>query len=483
MNKTMNILDKINDLLSENALVNESGVRNMKEIAKKYKKAKIYFHQDADGVFSAIAMKEYLKQYNIKTVDAEMIQYGDLEYNVKKTPKSELPVLVDFGHNKINMKIYTDHHDHSDDERKSSIKGQSKSLPKTPSNIQYISQTMSPKDIFSAKDVKILSTIDSADFARYGLTPDDIANTIFNNDKDFDVSKNHQLMGLVVNKLLLTYKNKKGFLSDLVLKSKPSLISAYNIIVKMAKKAGYKSPTDIKQNSQNYKQQRVDKKLPQGKPSDIPSMKNGQSFMYGTTIFQKGGGFMGGKNTYDRYTIFGVYPDAEYLSTQWPMGMVQLSANPFSSKKNPYHLGNIVMKDILPKFKSKLEKEKITLDTLKYIAERDSIKKQKKDTIGFNWADFESLYKGKIKGIQSKNDWWPDMMKDISSKPYKFLSKKQKGLLKKITVPAWDVINASSGGHANITNISGLSFVKDTKGLMNDISIEIMKQMKDKHLK
>ena len=42
---------------------------------------------------------------------------------------------------------------------------------------------------------------------------------------------------------------------------------------------------------------------------------------------------------------------------------------------------------------------------------------------------------------------------------------------------------ASSGGHASITNISGLSFVKDAKKLMNDISIEIMKQMKDKHLK
>ena len=75
------------------------------------------------------------------------------------------------------------------------------------------------------------------------------------------------------------------------------------------------------------------------------------------------------------------------------------------------------------------------------------------------------------------------MIHDISNKPYTDLSPKQKGLLKKISVNAWDVIMASSGGHKNITNLSGLNFLKDTKGMMNKISMEISKVMKDKRLK
>ena len=479
----MNILDKIDMVLNESDTINESGFRNMRALAKKWKKAKIYFHQDSDGVSSALAVRFYLKQYGIKTVDAEMIQYGDLEYNVVKPKKGEMPVLVDFGHGKINMVIYTDHHDHSDKERKTSVKGQSRLLPKTPSNVQAISQTISPRDIFPPKDVTILSTIDSADFAKYGLTPDDISNAVFNKNPDVDITKNHQMMGLVVNKLLLTYKNKPNFLKTLVLTAKPSLISMYNVITKLAKKEGYKSPENIQQGSANYKEQRKEKELPEGKPSDIPSMKNGQSFIYGTTIFQKGGGFMGGKNTYDRYTIFSLYPDADYLCTQWPMGMVQLSAQPFSSKKNLIHLGDLVMKKILPQFKTQLQNEMVSLDYLKYVSERKDIKQHIKGAMGFTWDDLISLYEGKIKGLESKNDWWPDLIKDITNKPYKFLSAKQKALLKKITIPAWDIVMASSGGHASITNISGLSFVKDTKGIMNDICIKIMNEMKDKKLK
>ena len=45
------------------------------------------------------------------------------------------------------------------------------------------------------------------------------------------------------------------------------------------------------------------------------------------------------------------------------------------------------------------------------------------------------------------------------SKPYRSLTEKQKGLMEKITVSAWDLIKANSGGHKCITNISGLSYL------------------------
>ena len=41
-------------------LLNESGIRDIKDIAKRYQMAKIYFHLDLDGVTTALAMKDYL---------------------------------------------------------------------------------------------------------------------------------------------------------------------------------------------------------------------------------------------------------------------------------------------------------------------------------------------------------------------------------------------------------------------------------------
>lgn len=474
----MDILDKI-DKIENEVVLQESGIRNIKAWAKQYKKAKIFFHKDLDGVTSAVAMKKYLEDNGIKVVEAEPIQYGGEEYSVKKSKADVMNVLVDFAHGKPMMQIHTDHHD-----GQVGVEGDtSTSFVGTPSNAQYISNIMSPSTIFPQRDIDVISDVDSADFAKHGLTPDDIMRAVFSYDSTVDVKKNHQMMGLVTNKLILSYKNKPGFLANVVMKSKPSLMSMFNVTKSLAKSEGYKTPEEIETGGQVYKQQRADKKIEVGSPNEIPRMKNGESFIYGKTIFQKGGGFMGGKNQYDRYTIFTQWPDAHYLVTQWPMGLVQVAGNPFSQLNNPHHLGDLVMKKVMPKFKAKLQSEDITLDRIKYEFERDIGKKKIYGAVGFNWTDFVALYDKKIKGIQSKNDWWPNMIQDITNKPYNKLSTKQKSMLKKISVPAWDVIMAGSGGHKSITNMSGLNFLADTKTMMNDISIEIMKMMKDKELK
>jgi hypothetical protein len=38
-------------------LIKETGIRDINALAKRYPKAEIYFHQDLDGVTTAIAMK------------------------------------------------------------------------------------------------------------------------------------------------------------------------------------------------------------------------------------------------------------------------------------------------------------------------------------------------------------------------------------------------------------------------------------------
>ena len=96
-----------------NFLISESGIRNINDLLNRYKKVKIYFHQDLDGVATAIAMKKYLEDNGIDVVDSEVIQYGDKEFAIKKLDAEGdvMPVLVDFAHGKPMFVIHTDHHD------------------------------------------------------------------------------------------------------------------------------------------------------------------------------------------------------------------------------------------------------------------------------------------------------------------------------------------------------------------------------------
>ena len=46
----------LNNVLKEMEILSESGLYNIKQIAKDYKKAEGYFHIDLDGVTSAISI-------------------------------------------------------------------------------------------------------------------------------------------------------------------------------------------------------------------------------------------------------------------------------------------------------------------------------------------------------------------------------------------------------------------------------------------
>ena len=470
----MNILDKINYITS----LNESGIRDIKKLKKQFDQAEIYFHMDLDGIASAVGMKEYLKNSGFKVIGAYHIQYGGKEYAVPKGKKGVMKVLVDFAHGKPMFQIHADHHDG----QVGVETGTSTSFKHAASGAGIISGEISPKDLFPPKDLKIINTVDSADFASQGLTPDDIMNATFRVNKNVPVSKNHQMMGLVVNKLVLSYKNKPGFLEKLVMQAKPSLISIFNITKRLAIEAGYKTPDEIEQHSINYQDQQKGISKSDGKLSDIKNIKFGQAIKLGNLIVQYGGGAMGTGKQYDRYVPFKLFPDANYYTIAWPMGILQLSQNPFKKLEKKLHLGNIVMKDVMPKFKGKLSKIDITLDTLKYKFEFDIMKNKIQNAVGFNFDDLIALYGKQLKGLPDSGSY-RNLITDISSKPYKFLSKKQKDIMKKVTISAWDVIMAGSGGHPAITNISGLNFVgpKQYPGgstqLIKDIQYEIAKRM------
>ena len=415
-------------------------------------------------------MKQYLKNYNIKTVEAYPLNYGNEEYSIPIPKKGTMSCLVDFAHGKPIMKIHLDHHDNQVgfDKTKQSV-----SFVHTKSNAEYISQILSPNDLFPIEDILIISTVDSADFARLGLTPDDIMRAAYHTDAKLDVTKNRQSMGLVVNKLLLTYKNKESFLSDLVMKANPSLLSMYNVIKELAKQEGYKPPEEIEQGMSTYIEQQKGSAIKNGTINNIKGLKNGQSiFIDNAIIVQYGGGMMAHGRVYDRYVPFKLNPNADFYCIAWSMGLLQVTMNPFKKHDTDVDLGAMMKNNILPKFKSRLDKP-VTLDYVKYSFERDA----EQGDVGFQFSDLLALFKDTINGLKG-SEKWEGMVEDITNKPYKFLSVSQRAILKKITISGWDIVVAGSGGHKAITNVSGLNMLgKGYVDILHDLQYEAVKEL------
>lgn len=463
-----------NDYLEDAQIYNESGIRNMNEIARQYKKAEIYYHIDLDGVTSAIAMKKYIQNYGIEVVSAHRIQYGDMEFAITKDNDDTLKVLVDFAHGKPMMRIHTDHHDKQIGVNK---KEQSTSFAHSPSNAEYISSVLSPRDIFPPSDAKFISVIDSADFAKNGYTVNDVLQVMFSLDSNKDILSNKANMGFCVNKLLLAYKNKPEFLDRLVMQAEPSLISMYQNIKSIARDLDLDEDETIEKNRDKY----IDDQKNKYAGEDInliSALKSGEQLKIGNIIVQYGGGYMVKTGSYDRYIVFKNNPDGDFLCIGWPMGLVQVSKNPFKKGINSLHFGEMVMKNILPKYESELRERKVSLAFLKKTYESTIEKKNIDGAVGFTFNDLLASFESKlIKGMKADNmdDRFTKMILDISRRNYKDLSPKQIEMLTRVNISLWDVIISSSGGHKDITNISGLNFYgqgyveKLLKPIMKDI--------------
>jgi hypothetical protein len=418
-------------------ILKETGIRDIKALSNRYPKAEIYFHQDLDGVTTAIAMKKYLEDNGIDVVGAHIIQYGDKEFSVKKNDAlgDTMPVLVDFAHGKPMFKIHTDHHD----KQVGAEKETSKSFRQARSNVETISQIVSPRDLFPSSDITLISTVDSADFVRQGLTPENVVNYLFRLDKEESLSKNKMLLGLVINKLILAFKNKKGFMEDLVMNSEPSLLSILNNIKSWMKATNAESQDVLQKRSDDYYQQ----------------MKNYPKRVYQDgIIFQYGAGSMK-SGSYDRYTPFRVYPEADFIVLLWPMGLLQASCNPFKKERQlkGVNLGEIAQ-EVLAEYEPALKKRIIPLSTMKWLSEVSV----GPDSVGFTFKDFDALFGGKFQMIEGGEEII-EKLKPIMDRPFSELSEGEKSILDKVGINMWDFIQSQSGGHKCITNISGLSYL------------------------
>jgi hypothetical protein len=421
-------------------ILKETGIRNISALRNRYPKAEIYFHQDLDGVTTALAMKNYLEDNGIEVVGAHIIQYGDKEFSVKKNDAQgdTMPVLVDFAHGKPMFTIHTDHHD-----RQVGVeKGTSKQFRGARSNVETISQVVSPKDIFPSSDILLINTVDSADFAKHNISPEEVVNYIFRLDKEKPLQKNKMLLGLVINKLLLAFKNKPGFLEELVMDSEPSLMSILNTIKQWMRRTNAAKPEELQKNAEDYAT----------KMKDFPKVSD-------NIIFQYGGGSMFKPGSYDRYTPFRNNPEADFLIMAWPMGLVQASCNPFKKERElkGVNLGEIAQ-EVLSKWEEPLKGKMIPLSTIKWVSETSV----GPESVGFTFKDFDALYGGKFMFMDGGEQALA-RVKELMEKPFKDLTESEMLLLDKIGINAWDLIQANSGGHKCITNISGLNYFGRSK--------------------
>jgi hypothetical protein len=203
---------------------------------------------------------------------------------------------------------------------------------------------------------------------------------------------------------------------------------------------GFTKPEQLQKHKEGYFEQM--KKHPNVKVMD-------------NIIVQYGGGYMMKPGSYDRYTPFKNNPEADFLVIAWPLGLVQASCNPFKKERSlkGINLGEI-KDEVLSRWESQLKSRNIPLSTIKWVSETS----MGEDSVGFTFNDFMALYGDKFKkDVDGENVL--KIIGDIMSKPYRSLSDKQKSLLEKISVNAWDLINANSGGHKCITNVSGLNYL------------------------
>jgi len=421
-------------------IISESGIRNIRELSDRYKKAKIYFHQDLDGVTTAIAMRDYLESNDIKVVDVEVIQYGDKEWSVKKPDArgDVMPVLVDFAHGKPMFIIHTDHHDRQAGAEETG----SKSFRQSRSNVETLSQIIPKSDLFPTEDVATISMVDSADFAKNEITPEIVMNYVYKFDKDVSARKNRMLLGLVTNKLLLAFKNKPNFLERLVIESKPSLLNLFLKIREIMEEENYAPIGSLEKNKMDYIE----------KMKDYPEVQ-------GNIIVQYGGGVMTKPGSYDRYTPFKNNPEADFLVIAWPLGLLQASCNPFKKERElkGVNLGEIAQ-EVLSKWETQLKDRKVPLSTIKWVSEG----KIGEESVGFTFKDFAAIYGDKFLDMEDGAKYLVEI-KSLMEKPSDSLTDKEWEILDQITVPAWDIIQANSGGHKCITNISGLNFFGRSK--------------------
>ena len=160
--------------------------------------------------------------------------------------------------------------------------------------------------------------------------------------------------------------------------------------------------------------------------------------------------------SYDRYTPFENYPEADFIVIAWPMGLVQASCNPYKEDRALKGVNLGEMKDVIVNgLKSWGSDKIIPLSTIKWVSE--SSRDFGSESVGFTSTDLKAFYGDKFKAVDG-GEKYLDMLMTLMDIPYDELTEEQLKVLDKFGVPIGELIDENSGGHKCITNISGLNY-------------------------
>jgi hypothetical protein len=197
-------------------------------------------------------------------------------------------------------------------------------------------------------------------------------------------------------------------------------------------------------------------------------------------VSQYGIGYVMDSGSYDRYVIFKNNPEADFVCTVFPMGLIQVSCNPFKEKVlKDINLGAITV-ELLDKYKTSLSNIYIAISDIKRINEDEVSKMKTKygeeyEPIGFTFNDIKSFYKGKLQYLPNRksgdmktkasldlDDMTNPVVKEIMgcmNKPYSKWTSDEKSSMAWIKIDVFSIIKSNSGGHPSITNIQGLNYL------------------------
>lgn len=182
---------------------------------KSGKKVALYFHDDLDGIYSAIAMKGYLEKNGFDIVKYGIVNYQEGWNNTELDPNL-INIALDYAENVKGIDVYIDHHGEFKDNENKELKA---IKTKTSSAYEGIMDQLG-----LPVDSTVLNVIDMIDSAKYDEYNIDVKKILTFDIKDF---KNKYEFAAVFNQLLKR-SDYKTFI-EVVANCKDINPSIYNI--------------------------------------------------------------------------------------------------------------------------------------------------------------------------------------------------------------------------------------------------------------
>jgi len=265
-----------NDILNEEIkveILNEAGL-NYK--GKKPTSAKVLYHDDMDGIWSAIGITMQLKkQYDISPNNIDYGSLSDKNYknsNEKQLTKEEgqILIVVDFNRfdktaNKKQIDLHTDHHSQEEGEGKK--KGQ-KFKDSYKSDAEHISVSVA-RGFMNSSDIKAISAVDSASFGKNLFTNHTLdLNIALKNEKTSDKKVRLAIVSnILLNQIVRAYKTKNlSAVHELIRQTAqtPTIIKFYSLLKNKIKTLkltapGLKEIADFKKDNEDRVSKSMDK--------------------------------------------------------------------------------------------------------------------------------------------------------------------------------------------------------------------------------